>query len=297
VQFTDQALVAGKLKPELAAKGVVHQAFIAPNVRYTRFDMENAVVGGYSAEKVALRRAIGMAYNVAEAIRVLYQGRAVPAQGPIPQDIAGYDAKLRTNAQLYDPGAARALLDKFGYKDRNGEGYRQAPDGKALVIEYWTPPTSAARERDELWKKSMDAIGLRLVVKKDKQPEITKMARQGQIPVSDGAWIADYPDGENFMQLLYGPNAGQANTSRFNLPEFNRLFEEARRLPDSAERTQLFNRMAELVVAYVPWRITVNPITDTLAHRRVRFFVPHPMRFPGGFPYIDLDESLRAKAE
>ena len=297
VQFIDQALVAGKLKPELAAKGVVHQAFIAPAVRYTRFDMENAVVGGYSAEKVALRRAIGMAYNVAEAIRVLYQGRAVPAQGPIPQDVAGYDAKLRTNAQLYDPGAARALLDKFGYRDRNGEGYRQAPDGKALVIEYWTPPTSAARERDELWKKSMDAIGLRLVVKKDKQPEITKMARQGQIPVSDGAWIADYPDGENFMQLLYGPNAGQANTSRFNLPEFNRLFEEARRLPDSAERTQLFNQMAELVVAYVPWRITVSPITDTLAHRRVRFFVPHPMRFPGGFPYIDLDESLRAKAK
>ena len=297
VQFIDQALVAGTLKPELAAKGVVHQVFIAPNVRYTRFDMENAVVGGYSAEKVALRRAIGMSYNVAEAIRVIYQGRAVPAQGPIPPDIAGYDAKLRTHAQVHDPGAARALLDKFGYKDRNGEGYRQAPDGKALVIEYWTPPSSAARERDELWKKSLDAIGLRLVVKKDKQPEITKKARQGQVPVGDGSWLADYPDGENFMQLLYGPNAGQANTSRFNLPEFNHLFEEARRLSDSAERTLLFNRMAELVVAYVPWRLTVNPITDTLAHRWVRFFVPHPMRFPGGFPYIDLDESLRAKAK
>jgi ABC-type oligopeptide transport system substrate-binding subunit len=58
------------------------------------------------------------------------------------------------------------------------------------------------------------------VVNKDKQPEISKKARLGQIPMSEGNWIADYPDAENFMQLLYGPNAGQINTSRFNLPEF-----------------------------------------------------------------------------
>jgi ABC-type transport system substrate-binding protein len=141
----------------------------------------------------------------------------------------------------------------------------------------------------------MDAIGLRLVVKKDKQPEITKMARRGQIPSPTG--LDSRLPGRGTSCSFYGPNAGQANTSRFNLPEFNRLFEEARRLPDSAERTQLFNQMAELVVAYVPWRITVSPITDTLAHRRVRFFVPHPMRFPGGFPHINLDESLRAKAK
>ena len=296
-QFTDHALTAGKLKPELAAKGIIHQMFIPPAVIYTRFDMENGVVGGYSPEKVALRRAIGMAYNVGEAISVIYKARAVRAQGPIPPDIAGYDAKLRTNAQVYDPAAARALLDKFGYKDRNGDGYREAPDGKPLVIEYWSSPTSAARERDELWKKSMDAIGLSLVIKKDKLPEIAKKARQGQIPMLDAGWIADYPDAENFMQLLYGPNAGQINTSRFNLPEFNRLFEESKRLPDSAERTLLFDRMAELVVAYVPWRVNVNRIDDTLAHRWVRYFVPHPMRVPGGFAYIDIDESLRARAQ
>ncbi|MET0919112.1 MAG: ABC transporter substrate-binding protein [Burkholderiales bacterium] len=297
VQFIGQALAAGSLKPELVAKGIAHQVLIAPSVRYTRFDMENVVVGGYSAEKVALRRAIGMAYNVTEVIRVLFHGRAVPAQGPVPPDLPGYDPNLRTNAQMYDPEAARALLDKFGYKDRNGEGYRQGPDGKALAIEYWSAPTSAARERDELWKKSMDAIGLRLLVKKDKQPEIAKLSRQGRVPMSEGSWIADYPDAENFMQLLYGPNGGQINTSRFNSPEFNRLFAEARRLPDSKERTLLFNRMAELVVAYAPWRVAVNPITDTLAHRWVSFFVPHPMRLPGGFAYIDVDEQLRAQAK
>jgi ABC-type transport system substrate-binding protein len=108
------------------------------------------------------------------------------------------------------------------------------------------------------------------------------------------AWIADYPDAENFMQLLYGPNAGQANTSRFNLPEFNRLFEAAQRLPDSAERNLLFRKMTELVVTYAPWRITGNRLTDTLAHRWVRGYVPHPMRLPGGLEFIDIDDSLRA---
>jgi len=296
IQFTDDALATGKLKPALAAMGVGHQAFVGPEVGYVVFDMEDAVVGGYSPEKVALRRAISMAYDVSDAIRVLHHQRAVPAQGPIPPDIAGYDTMLVTDAQTYDPGAARALLDRFGYMDRNGEGYRQAPDGKRLVIEYWSPPTSEARERDELWKHSMDAIGLRLAFKKSKMPEIVKMARQGQVQMFDGGWIADYPDAEDFMQLLYGPNVGRSNASRFNLPEFNHLFEQAQALPDSPERTRLFNRMAELVVAYAPWRITVNPITDTLEHRWVRNFVPHPMRFPGKLAYVDLDESLRAAA-
>jgi ABC-type transport system substrate-binding protein len=296
VQFAGEAFVTGNLKPELAARGIVHQAFIPPELAYIVFNMDDAVVGGYSPEKVALRRAISMAYDVAKAIRVLYHERAFPARGPVPPDVAGHDANLRTKAQTFDPGAARALLDKFGYQDRKGEGYRQAPDGRQLVIEYWSPPASEARERDEFWKQSMDAIGLRLTINKAKMPEIVKMSRQGQVAMRDGGWSADYPDAEDFMQLLYGPNAGRSNSSRFNLPEFNHLFEEAQRLPDSAERTLLFDRMAELVVAYAPWRITVNPITDTLAQRWVRFFVPHPMRFPGEFAYIDLDESLRAKA-
>ena len=77
----------------------------------------------------------------------------------------------------------------------------------------------------------MDAIGIRLDIRNDKLPELRKMARQGKIPMRSDGWNADYPDAENFMQLLYGPNVGQANDSRFNLPEFNRLFEQARAPP------------------------------------------------------------------
>jgi ABC-type transport system substrate-binding protein len=293
--LTDQALANGKLKPDLAAKGIVHQVLVRPNVVFTYFNMEDPVVGGYTPERIALRRAICMAYNNDEAIRVLYAGRPIPANGPIPPDVGGYDPKLKTNAQIYNPAAARALLDKFGYKDRDGDGYRESPDGKPLVIERWSPPTSVVRERDELWKRNLDAIGIRLAIKYDKLPELRKMARQGKIPMRDDGWNADYPDAENFMQLLYGANIGQANYARFNLPEFNKLFDEAQRLPDSPERTRLFDRMTEIVVAYAPWRMRIYDSEDALAHPWVRHYVPHPMRVVG-WDFMDVDEAVRAKS-
>jgi len=276
--FTEQALRNGRIKPELAAKGITHQVLVRPNVYFASFNMEDPVVGGYTPEKIALRRAMGMAYNVAELIQVFYFGRAVPAAGPIPPDISGFDPELRTHAQDYDPAAARALLDRFGYKDRNGDGYRELPDGKPLVIQRWSVPTSSQRLVDELWKKNLDAIGIKLEIRNDRLPELRKMARQGKIPFRSDGWNADYPDAENFMQLLYGPNIGQANDARFNLPEFNRLFEQASRLPDSPERTKLFDRMTELVIAYAPWRMTVSIVEDSFAHPWVHDFVPHPIR-------------------
>ena len=294
-EFVEQALDAkGNLRPELAAKGIRHEVLLRPNVYFTYFNMEDPVVGGYTPEKIALRRAIGMSYNTLENIRVLQKGRAVPANSPVPPDIEGYDPKLRTNAQLYDPPAARALLDKFGYKDRDGDGYRETPDGKPLVLERWSTPNSASRQGDEFWKKSLDAIGLRVTFKTDRMPELRKMSRLGKIPMRGDGWNGDYPDAENFFQLLYGPNIGQENYARFNLPEFNKLFEEARAMPDSPARTALFSRMAEIVVAYAPWRLTVHILEDHLTHPWVKGYAAHPIRSQT-YMFTDVDAGERAK--
>jgi ABC-type transport system substrate-binding protein len=289
IDFTEQALDAnGKLLPALAAKGIVHDVLVRPNSWWTYFNMKDPVVGGYAPEKIALRRAIGMGYNNDEAIRVLLKGRAIPAKGPIPPDIAGYDPNLRTDAQLYDPVAARALLDKFGYRDRDGDGYRETPDGKPLTLERWSTPNSAARQSDELWERNMKAIGLRIAFKKDRVPELRKMARLGKIPMRSDGWNADYPDAENFMQLLYGPNAYQANESLFDLPEYNKLFEQARTLPEGAERMKLFDRMTQLVIAYAPFRMTYHVLEDSLRHPWVRTYVPHPIRSQV-WMYVDIE--------
>jgi peptide/nickel transport system substrate-binding protein len=294
IEYTDEALDNGKLRPNLAAQGVVHDTLLRPNTWWTYFNMKDPVVGGYAPEKIALRRAIGMAYDNNDQIRVILKGRAVPANGPIPPDIAGYDPTLKTQAQVYDPAAARALLDKFGYKDRNGDGYRETPDGKPLVLERWSSPNSQARTGDELWKKNMDAIGIKMEFKKDRVPELRKMARLGKIPMRADGWNADYPDAENFMQLLYGPNAGQENNANFDLPEFNKLYEQAKTLPDSPERTKLFDRMTELALAYAPWRMTYHLLEDSLRHRWIGTYVPHPIRSQW-WQYIDVDLAQRPR--
>jgi ABC-type transport system substrate-binding protein len=294
LDFVGELLDNGKLKPTLAAKGIYHELLLRPNTWWAYFNMEDQVVGGYTQEKIALRRAIGMAFNTDEFIRVLFRGRAVPAQGPIPPDIAGYDPGHKTQAQAYDPAAARALLERFGYKDRDGDGYRELPDGKPLVIENWSSPTSRAREFDELWKKSMEAIGIRMVFKKDKVPELRKMARAGKLQMRQDGWNADYPDAENFMQNLYGPNIGQTNDSRFKLPEFDRLYEAAKKLPDSPERTKLYDRMTDLVVAYAPWRLTHHLLEDHVIQPWVIGYKPHPIR-SDIWKYLDIDESKRQR--
>ncbi|MDQ6916742.1 MAG: ABC transporter substrate-binding protein, partial [Pseudomonadota bacterium] len=287
-EFVGEALADGKLRPELAARGIRHQVLLRPNTWWTYFNMEDPVVGGYTPEKVALRRAIGMGYDVSAWIRVILKGRAVAAKSIVPPDIVGYDSAAKARPDPHDPAAARALLERFGYKDRDGDGYRETPDGKSLVLEMWSPPTSLYRQADELWKKSMDAIGLRIVFKKDRVPELRKMARLGKIPMRYDGWNADYPDAENYMQLLYGPNAGGENNARFKLPAYDALYDEARKLPDSPQRTKLFDRMTELVMAYAPFLLSDHRVEDPLTQPWVKYYQPHPIRSQV-WQYVDLD--------
>ena len=110
-----------KLKPRFAEQGIALARGIQPAITYSYFNMEDPVVGGYTPEKIALRRAIGMAYNVEEEIRVLRAGQAVPATQPVPPNVSGYNPKFDGHAK-FDPAAAKALLDKFGYVDRDKDG-------------------------------------------------------------------------------------------------------------------------------------------------------------------------------
>ena len=276
-EFVGEALVDGELRPALAAKGIQHERLLRPNTWWTYFNMEDPVVGGYTPEKIALRRAVGMGYDVGDYIRVILKGRAVPARGIVPPDIAGYDPALKTQEESYNPAGARALLDRFGYKDRDGDGYRETPDGKQLVLEMWSPATSLRRQADELWKKNMDAIGLKIVFKKDRVAELRKMARLGKIPMRYDGWNADYPDAENYMQLLYGPNTGGENNARFKLPAFDALYDEARKLPDSPQRTKLFDKMTALAIAYAPWLLSEHQLEDPLMQAWVKYYKPHPI--------------------
>ncbi len=162
------------------------------------------------------------------------------------------------------------------------------------MLTRWSQPTSFARQEDELWKKNMDAIGLQIAFRNDAQQELRKMARQGKIPMRTDGWNADYPDAENFMQILYGGSVGQENHARFSLPAFDRLYDAARRLPDSPERTRLFDQMTELVLAYAPWRLMDHRIEDHLVQPWILNYRAHPVR-EELWRYLDVDTSPRTK--
>ena len=235
-----------------------------------------------------------MGYDVSEFIRVILKGRAVPATGPIPPDVVGYDPALKTAAQLYDPAAARALLDRFGYRDRDGDGYRETPDGKPLVLERWSPPTSLARQEDEQWKKNMDAIGLKIVFRKDAYRNCARWRDRARSRCAPTAGMPTIRTPRISCSCSYGPNVGQENHARFSLPDFDKLYDAAHRLPDSPERTRLFDRMTELVLAYAPWRLMEHRIEDHLMQPWVRNYKPHPVR-SCIWRYVDIDPAQRAR--
>jgi ABC-type transport system substrate-binding protein len=188
--------------------------------------------------------------------------------------VPGYDPSLKP--PRYDPAAARALLDKFGYRDRDGDGYRETPDGKPLTIVRASTTDAAARASDELWKRCMDAIGVRMVELKQKWPELNKMSEAGQLQMWGLAWQSTIPDADTFFSTLYSRNIGTSNDARLRLPEYDRLFDAARKLPDSPERNALYRRMNDLVIAYAPWLIATYTYDNELAQPWLRGFHAHP---------------------
>jgi ABC-type transport system substrate-binding protein len=115
--------------------------------------MEDPVFGGYTPEKVALRRAINLSYKIKDEIAILRKGQAIPAQGPYAPGVAGYDPDFHTAANEYNPAKAKALLDMFGYVDRDGDGYREMPDGSPLTLHRYSAPSSRDQQFDELWRR------------------------------------------------------------------------------------------------------------------------------------------------
>jgi len=282
------------LKPELVKAGVHLQRGIQPAISNFYFNMEDPVVGGMSKEHIALRRAVAMSYNVEEDIRVIRNGQGEPPTQIIPPQMSGHDPTF--NARIkYDPAAARALLDKFGYKDRDGDGFRETPDGKPLTIRMASPISAVDNDQDDLWQKNLRAIGLRVEFMKQKWPDLLKAARLGQLQMWRLGNINTNPEGYGFHGLLYGPYAGFSNLARFDYPEYNKLYDEGRALPDSPERTKLARRMSEIVNVYAPWVLGPFRYENVLIQPWVLGYKYSPT-FQYPFPYLDIDTAQRVAA-
>jgi ABC-type transport system substrate-binding protein len=276
----------GQLKPEFAKRGIKLERSVDPEIIYLYFNMQDKTVGGLSKEKIALRRAIAMAYKVEDQIRIIRKGQSIRAQYPIPPGVAGHDPEYRSSIG-HDPRAANALLDRFGYR-KGPDGFRRLPNGDALVIRYSSTPSERDRQFDELMKRSLDSIGVRLEIHKDRFPELIKLENQCRLMMRGAAWIADYPDGDNFMQLLYGPNTGQSNNACYRSPEYDKRYQRSRLLPDGAERNKLYREMARIMETDTVWMLTDSRYRNVLMQPRVKGYTKHPVMH-AEWLYIDLE--------
>ena len=281
------------LRPEFANRGVTLWRITQPALQYAYLNMEDPVVGGYTKDKIALRRAIAIGFDTPDLIQVVYQGQAIAATQPIPPGLPGHDDAWNVGVK-YDPQAANALLDKFGYTARDADGYRKLPDGKPLTIVMASATSGREREFDELWQKSMKAIGIRIEFLKQKWPDLIKMGKAGQLQMWRIGWITLYGEGDAFAQLLYGKNIGQTNYSRFALPQYDELYRRSRTLPDGAERNAIYHQMSELVAAYNPWWLGVYTIESTLLQPWVMGYKKHAY-WEHPWKYLDIDAAMREK--
>ena len=301
--FIHQVLPNGKLSKALEKEHMSVFPELQPEITYDAFNIDDKVlggkdnpVGGYSPERVALRRAMVLAHDRDQEIAIIRKNQALPAQTPVPPGVVGYDPSLHSSEQDPDPARAKALLDMFGYVDRDGDGWRETPEGRPLVIQYkYNIGGQEARQLAELWAKSMKAIGIRLEATAVQFADLLNDKRVGNFEVAGSAWIADYPDAQNFLQLLYGPNTNQSNESRFKLAEYDRLYEKSLGYPDGEERNRLYREMNRLLLAYAPWRLGVHRIFNHLQDPWVKGYKKHPILYTN-FKYLDIDVAAQQAA-
>jgi len=290
--YVNVAIPQNKLAPNLQKRGIQMQRNLLGDVTFTYFGMENPIVGGYTPEKIALRRAIGMGQNTAEEVRLPRRGQAIVAQGPVMPLTAAYDPNMRSEMGVFDRPKAMALLDLFAYTDKDGDGWRDLPDGKPLALEYATTSSADYRELNEIWKKNMDAIGIRVVFKYGQWPELLKASRNGKLMMWGLGLGGGSPDGAGVLALGYSESKGQQNHARFSLPEYDEIYKKINRMPDGPERKLLIDQAVKILVAYMPYKFSTHRFGTDLTHPWVQGYVRNPIA-RDFWKYIDIDTDLQ----
>jgi ABC-type transport system substrate-binding protein len=292
--FMNIAAPNGVLAPHLARRNVQMWRTLNADVTLTYFNMTDPVVGGYEPAKVALRRAIGHAINVEQEIRLYWRGQAVPAQSGLMPHTMGYDSSFVSETARYDLPRAKALLDMYGYVDRDGDGWREQPDGSPLVLEWYTTPDQRARQRDELRRKDLAALGIRIEFKSAKWPENLKNARAGKLQVWNLGYSAAAPDGQPSLDRGATIHFGGQNLARYSNKRFDEFYEQIRVLPDGPERAELFRETKRMLAVDAPYRWGVHRILTDLAwpwligYRRQLYSNTF-------WQYVDIDTELQSK--
>jgi ABC-type transport system substrate-binding protein len=236
----DQALVGGKdLSPDLLAKGM--KLYIEPNldVTYIAFNNQDPIF----KSNLKLRQAMSLAYNRDLANKRFYNNTAVNAHSIVPSGIAGHKKDFKNPYVAYDTALAKKLLKEAGF-----------PDGKGLPeLTMEIMNSTVSRQQAEFFVNCMKDLGIKVKISSNTWPQLVQKTNTKSAQMFAMAWGADYPDAENFLQLLYTPNISPgSNSSNYSNPEFDKIFAEASMMQDTPERTALYEKLYELAAQQMP---------------------------------------------
>ena len=268
------------LVDDMAKKGIKLMISPSLDVTYVAFNHDVELL-----KNVNLRRAMSLAYNVNESNKLFYNNTALPAHSVVPPGIAGYIKDYKNPYIGQNIEKAKALLAEAGY-----------PEGKGLPeITYDSLSSTVSRQQAQFFKKQMSKIGLKIKLQTSTWPKFQEKITKRQVMLYGIAWGADYPDAENFLQLLFGPNRSPgANGSGYSNPEFDKMFKVASLLQDSPERTGLYEKMYRMAAEEVPWIYGVHRQSYVLEHSWLKNYVPSDFNH-GHSQYWDVDLGMKAK--
>jgi oligopeptide transport system substrate-binding protein len=286
-----QALTApGQLSPEMAARGVRLREAAVPNIWYYGFNLRDPVWGGYSERAKNLRRAISLCIDRGQYIDVLLQGEGTPASFLLPPGIFGYEPNAPDPYSRTDVAEAKRLLAEAGYPD----GIDRVTGQRLILSDDVIEGGVSERQAALFVKQQIERCGVQVNLQTWQAPAWEeRVKRGGRTQFFRFSWYADYPDPENFLQLLYGGNIGGVNYVAYNNPEYNRLFEQMRGMSDSPARFDIIRRMRAIVTDDCPWIFNCHSSGYGLSYDWVLNNKPHGVA-NDGLRYVRVDGPRRA---
>ena len=291
-EIANRLLAGGKLKPEYAARGIGRHVFPEPYLFSYYVNVADPVIGGMSNERVALRRAIALAIDLENLARVVYAGQALPANQIVPPRVIGHDPSLPPRPP-HDHAAANALLDRLGYAKRDPDGYRRAPDGKPLTLTLSLRTGAISREVQTLWKKDMDAIGLRMEYRLTPFQDLIKDLEAAKFQIYFGGY-GGVPSGYAQLMQLQGTQPPAVNASRFRSAEYDRAMEAFLMSATEAGRISAARTMTDIARTYAPLIPGVFRLANIYVQPWLQGFSP-PV-FQTYWKYLDIDLARRRQA-
>lgn len=276
------------LRPEFERRSITYVPVPLLDFIFRGFNMEDELLGGFSERATNLRRAFALAIDLDEFNDTFYEDQNIVYDGMIPPGLDGHPEDHSVDGAYRGPDLdrARRLLAEAGF-----------PGGQGLpVIDYYTSLAANSQEQSEMMKRQLGEIGVRLNVRLLEFPQLIEAVNTKKAPFFSFAWSSDYPDGENNLALFYGPNESPgSNHFNYKNPEFDALYEKILTMRPSSERTEIYEKMRDMVLEDVPYVGSMARTRNYLIHPWLKNFKPTE-DFYNWPKYLNVDVAARNEA-